>query len=94
MSGKTLTGKVTIVDETKGSYTNPVGRIEFYAIDDQRIWKGYWIEESGSTACPEEKSGSMFWGEQIYQFNEAYNQYIGTWDSCGEGPKYGSKGFR
>ncbi len=47
MSGKTRSSVVTIIDETKATYTNPNGRIEFYSIDDQRTWKGYWIEEDG-----------------------------------------------
>jgi hypothetical protein len=92
--GKTRSSVVTITDETRGAYTNPDGRIEFYSIDDQRAWKGYWIEESGTKPCPTEKSGSMYWGEQIYQFNETYNQYTGTWDFCGKGEKYSFKGVR
>jgi hypothetical protein len=92
--GKTRSSVVTIIDKTKGTYTNPDGRVEFYSIDDQRTWKGYWIEESGSDPCSTEKSGSMFWGEQIYHFNETYNQYTGTWDFCGEGKKYSFKGVR
>ncbi len=94
MSGKTRSSVVTIIDETKATYTNPNGRIEFYSIDDQRTWKGYWIEEDGSTSCSVEKSGSMHWGEQIYQFNETYSQYTGSWDMCGKGPKYSFKGVR
>jgi hypothetical protein len=87
--------KVTIIDETKGTYTNPSGRIEFYAIDGQRRWKGYWINQSGTyNLCSEEKGGSPYWGENIYQFNEAYNRYTGTWDFCGEGQKYALSGVR
>lgn len=94
MGGKTRSSVVTFIDESKATYTNPDGRIEFYSIDDQRTWKGYWIEESGSTSCSVEKSGSLFWGEQIYHFNETYSQYTGSWDMCGKGPKYSFKGVR
>ena len=94
MSGKTRSGVMTIIDETKATYTNPGGRIEFYSIDDQRTWKGYWILESGQNPCSVEKSGSLYWGEQIFHFNETYNQYTGAWDACGEGPKYSFKGVR
>ena len=94
MSGGTKSSKVTIVDETKGTYTNPKGRIEFYTIDQQGQWKGYWIEESGSTSCSEEKNGSMFWGETTFQFNDAYNHYTGTWDMCGDGNRAEWNGSR
>jgi hypothetical protein len=94
--GSTQSARLTIIDETKGKYPNSIGRVEFYAIDQQGRWKGYWINEneSGPSRCSEEKSGSMFWGEQIYQFNEAYNQYTGTYDYCGEGQKFATKGSR
>ena len=94
MNGAWNLSKVTIIDETKGTYTNPDGRIQFYAIDEQGRWNGYWIEESGSTSCSEEKSGSNYWGEYIFQFNDTYTQYEATWDVCGEGQKYPTKGVR
>lgn len=94
MSGSTRSGVVTITDKAKGSYTNPGGRLEFHSTDDRYTWKAYWILESGSRPCSTEKGGSKIWGEQIFQFNETYNQYTGTWDSCGEGPKYSIKGVR
>jgi len=94
MSGDMRSSTVTIIDESKGIYTNPNGRIEFYAIDEQGKWKGYWIEEGGSDPCSEEKSGSMFWGEQTFKFDDTYDQYVGTWDMCGEGRKYTTKGVR
>jgi len=93
-SGKTRSSRVTFIDETKGTYTNPNGRLEIYEIDDQGRWKAYWIEESVPANCTEEKSGSMHWGEQMFQFNDTFNQYTGWWDSCGEGPKYPFKGVR
>jgi len=93
MSGDMRSSKVTIIDESMGTYTNPDGRSEFYAIDEGRS-KGYWIEEGGSDPCSEEKGGSMFWGEQNFEFNDTYDQYEGTWDMCGEGRKYTTKGVR
>jgi hypothetical protein len=85
---------LTILDETKAIYTNPSGRIEFHTIDAKRKWTGYWILENSHNPCSEKKSGSLHWGETIYQFNETYNQYTGTWDNCGAGRKYKLSGVR
>ena len=92
--GDWKTSKVTIIDETKGTYTNPGGRILFYAIDDQGRWMGHWVTGLTSTPCFEENDGSKYWGVNIYQFNDTYNEYRGTWDYCGEGEKYSMKGYR
>ena len=94
VGGGMKTAKFTIIDETEGMYPN--GRVMFYAIDEQRKWKGYWINDTGNKTvmCSDEKGGSPYWGEQIYQFNETYNQYTGTWDVCGEGQKYKTSGVR
>lgn len=91
----TRTHKFTMIDETKGTYPSSQ-KVEFYAIDEQRRWKGYWIMKTGTNTnmCSEEKSGSPYWGVQVYQFNETYNQYTGTWDVCGEGQKYKTRGVR
>ena len=88
--------KVTIIDETRGTYTSrwSVGRILFYAIDDQGRWMGHWVQMSSSVPCVEEKHGSKYWGVNIYQFNDNYAEYQGTWDNCGEGHKYRTKGYR
>jgi hypothetical protein len=96
VDGKIKTTKIIIIDETRAIYPGLNGRVEFYAIDEQGRWKGYWIDETLSKyfLCSEEKGGSPYWGEIIYQFNETYNQYTGTWDKCGEGKKYSTKGFR
>lgn len=96
VGGVTKTSKFIIIDDTRGTYTHPSGRVEFYAIDEPRRWRGYWINESGekSFLCSAEKSGSPYWGEMIYQFNASYNQYTGSWDKCGKGKKYAIKGFR
>jgi len=92
--GSQRSSKVTFIDESRATYTNPEGRVEIYETDQQGRWKGYWIIASGSNACSEEKDGSVFWGEQVYQFNETYNRHKGTWDICGQGPKYAISGLR
>jgi hypothetical protein len=91
--GQWKSSKVTIVDETKARYTNPNGQVFFYSIDDQGKWEGYWVE-SREDRCLEKKYGSNSWGVMVYQFNDAYNRYEGTWDWCGQGKKYFLKGVR
>ena len=93
-SGGHGVSRLTILDETNAVYTNPNGRIEFHTIDAQRKWTGYWILENSQNPCSEEKSGSLHWGENIYQFNETYNRYTGSWDNCGKGRKYKLSGVR
>lgn len=85
--------KMTIIDETKATYTSSSGRIFFYAIGDQGKWDGFWVENPGNW-CLEEKDGSKNWGVSIFQFNDTYNSYTGTWDMCGEGSKFPTEGFR
>ena len=83
-----------IVDETKAitpSYRN--GRILFYAIDDQRTWEGYWVDEIAGS-CAEKKDGSTYWGRLTIRFNEAYTEWKGVMDECGIGRKYPWDGFR
>ena len=67
--------------------------VEFFATDDPRTWKGYWIAED-HTSCLEKKGGINSWGETIFHFNETYTRYKGTWDYCGEGSKYSISGVR
>ena len=86
--------RLTIIDEANAVYTNPIGRIEFHTIDAQRKWTGYWILENSQNPCSVKKSGSLHWGENIYQFNETYNRYTGSWDNCGKGQKYTLSGVR
>lgn len=95
VNASTHTAQVHIVDENHATYTSPhPGRIEFYAVDEQGRWKGYWINQTGRYACAEEKNGSRYWGESIYRFNQTFNRYTGTWDVCGEGPNYALEGYR
>ena len=81
------------LDESTGIFTNPDGAIHFYSVDDQGRREGNWVESSGYS-CAEKQHGSNMWGVYIYQFNEAYNEYEGTWDMCGEGEKFKMTGVR
>lgn len=86
--------QLIIVDETKAilpSYRN--GRILFYAIDDQRKWEGYWIDEIDGH-CADKKDGSTYWGVLTIRFDEAYTEWKGEFDECGEGRKYPWDGLR
>ncbi len=92
-SGQWAHGKMTIIDETKATYGFDNGRILFYAVDDQGKWEGYWVEDSGA-GCPDKKDGSTNWGVAIFQFDDAHNQFEGTWNHCGEGRKLRWTGTR
>ena len=94
MNGNTRSTVLTIIDEASATYSNPTVQIAFYSIDNQRNWKGYWTRKSGANPCSVERNGSQYWGEQIFHFNETYNQYTGTWNACGAGPNYPYKGVR
>ena len=87
-------GNMTIIDETKATYTHRQGRVIFYAIDDQGKWEGHWVEDSGPVNCSDKKDGSTHWGVAILQFNDAYNNFRGTWDFCGDGVTYDLDGDR
>ena len=91
--GGRKTVKLTIVDKTKGIDSHGVV-LEIYSSDDAYTWKAYWIMDSGGYPCSTKKQGSPYWGEQVFRFNENYNEYEGTWNSCGEGKEYWSRGFR
>jgi hypothetical protein len=87
-SGRFYSGKMTIIDETKATYTFNNGRILFYAVDDQGKWEGYWVEDPGAHGCSDKKDGSYNWGVAIFQFNDAYNKFRGKYDFCGEGSRF------
>ena len=87
-------GKMTIIDETKATYTWDSGRILFYATNDQGRWEGYWVEKVTGTPCSVKKDGSNNWGVAIFQFNDAYDKFEGTYDMCGKGQKYPWSGSR
>jgi len=86
--------QMTIVDETKSTYSSyRNGRILFCAIDDQRKWEGYWVEEINGN-CADKKDGSTYWGVVTFRFNDTYTEWKGEFDECGEGRKYPWDGFR
>jgi hypothetical protein len=85
--------QLTIVDETKATFTLLNGRILFYAIDDQRKWEGYWVDEVLGL-CADKKDGSTYWGVVTFRFNDTYTEWKGEFDECGEGRKYPWDGFR
>jgi adenylate cyclase len=87
--------QLTIVDETKATFTLLNGRILFYAIDDQRKWEGYWVQDIvGGGRCADNKDGSTLWGVLTLQFNDTYTEWKGEFDFCGAGIKYPWIGFR
>lgn len=90
--GSSKSERLTIVDARSATFPN--GRIEFYDTGQQREWKGYWIIENGRYECAEKKSGSKYWGVQVFRFNQDYNRYTGYWNICGEGQQYGARGTR
>lgn len=86
--------KLTIIDETRASYTWRNGRIFFYSTNEQGKWEGYWVEDSGQNKCSDKKDGSANWGVNILQFNDAYNNFAGKWDFCGDGQRFDLDGAR
>ena len=88
-------GVMTFVDREKATYAFHNGRILFKEVNNQGLWKGYWIEATwGTVRCSIERDGSKTWGEAILQFDQTYNLYKGTWDACGKGQKYAWVGNR
>ena len=88
-------GTMTFSGINKASYTYRGGRILFDEIDDAGLWKGHWIEDTWSAViCPQERDGSKSWGQAIFQFNETYTRFRGTYDLCGEGRKNSWDGRR
>jgi hypothetical protein len=65
----------------------------FYAIDDQRKWEGYWVDEGGD-ACTDKKDGSTNWGALTFRFNDTYTELKGEYDDCGKGRKFPWVGVR
>jgi hypothetical protein len=94
VGGREHSGNMTIVDETKATYTYRNGRFIFYATDDQGKWEGHWVEDSGLSACSDKKDGSYYWGVVILQFDDAYTSFSGKYDECGEGHRYDWDGHR
>ncbi len=74
--------------------STPGPTVTFYSADDSGKWEGYWVDHSGSHPCDTKEYGSHYWGVVEFQFNEAYNEFEGTWDFCGKDLKHGWKGKR
>ena len=94
--GQMMSSKVEISSETSGQYLDFYNsQVEFYAVEEPRIWKAYWINpDHGRYPCAEEKGGSKYWGEITYRFNETYTRYQGSYNTCGEGQKFSINGIR
>jgi hypothetical protein len=91
--GGTETTKTTF-DEYGRMSSVPGPWVTFYAADDAGLWQGYWTSDSSPQRCPTEKEGRRHWGVVEFQFDEAYQEFEGTWDFCGEGQKWAWKGKR
>lgn len=88
-------GKMTFTNKTKAVYELRNGRILFTKVDDQGKWKGRWVEDNQVyISCSDEIDGSKSWGEAIFQFDETYNTFKGTWDACGDGNTNSWVGYR
>ena len=87
---------ITFVDKTRANYPSlNNGRFLFYAIDDQRKWEGYWVEDIEGGGCAAgKKDGSHYWGAITLRFNETYTQWKGDFDFCGTGRRFPWDGFR
>ncbi len=75
-------------------YYVPSGTDNFHSADDNGKGTGYWVEVSAPQYYDLAKDGSHYWGVVQFQFNEAYNEFEGTWDFCGKDLKHGWKGKR
>ena len=85
-AGRISLGIMTFSGNEKATYTYRNGRILFDRTDDLGEWKGHWVEKPMSfVTCVDEIDGSITWGVAIFQFNEAYTRFKGTYDKCGDG---------
>ena len=90
-----IKARLKIIDDTRVTYGYKSGRIFFYSIGKQGKWEGYWVEDTGSKVCGNVlKDGSRHWGKVIFQFNDNYTSFKGTWDYCGQGKKTRWNGYR
>jgi len=94
-SGRTMTSKLKFDGSSEMVYIPDDGStVNFQSAEDNGKWEGYWIESSGSQRCDTKIEGSHYWGMVLFQFNETYNEFVGTWDNCGEGKKFEWTGER
>jgi hypothetical protein len=91
-SGSLYPFSLTIIDEKSARYrsarADSRGRIIFTSIGSEGRWEGYWIGSKPANVCLENREGSRNWGLVIWEFDETYSRFKGTWDYCGEGRKY------
>ena len=94
-AGRMSLGTMTFAGSKKATYTYRNGRVLFNETDSSGKWKGHWVEDTWSGAiCAEEKDGSKSWGEMVYQFNDTYTRFKGTYNICGTGLKNAWEGTR
>ena len=91
--GRTQTAKSTF-DNSGGMTSVPGPWVTFYAADDSGQWEGFWTSDSSPKPCATEKEGRQHWGVVRFQFNEAYDEFSGSWDFCGEGEQWEWRGRR
>ncbi len=68
--------------------------VTFYSADDSGQWEGFWTAKSSPQRCTTAKEGNHHWGVVRFQFNQAYDEFAGTWDFCGEGEQWEWRGKR
>ena len=94
MSGGSSTRtELNIVDQSTATYEWNDGKITFFEITGDNQWTGYWTED-WARKCEVKKNGLERWGIVNLSFNDDYNHFDGTWDSCGVGKKAEWSGFR
>lgn len=82
-----------IVDEKTATYQWNDGKINFFESGSTNLWRGYWTED-WAKKCDVKQGELESWGIVTLRFNEDYNRFEGTWDSCGKGKKAPWDGFR
>ena len=88
-------GVMTFSGDGTVKYALRNGRIFFKEKDGQGKWKGHWVEDKQPwVVCTEKLDGSTAWGEAIFQFDEEYKTFKGTWDKCGDGKRNAWVGHR
>ncbi|MEM7208056.1 MAG: hypothetical protein AAF434_09550 [Pseudomonadota bacterium] len=88
-------GVMTFSEDGKVGYTLRNGRIFFNEKDGKGKWKGHWVEDKQPwVVCDEKLDGSTAWGEAIFQFDDEFKTFRGTWDKCGDGKRNIWQGYR
>lgn len=69
------------------------GTIHFDSSNSDGLLTGHWVELYGPK-CSSEKHGSRTWGVVQLQFNDAFDQFAGTWRFCDAGKEHQWTGER